>query len=486
MSPPSVPLRLWRPLCALGDGLLAFAALAAAFGLRIAVPLPLTADLLPPTRLDLAPEVLTVALVAQGIGLYFFGFYDPPGPRPDSELSRRLLPAVGLAAAVFALWTVFSARPFPRTVLALWVVVDFLLIWGWRAFLRRLLLLPLRRVMLVGTGESAREIATLLAAHPWLGMVVAGHVPIPGGEVGPAAVASAAAGGPPGPGEVAGELEPAADLGPRLGELDDVPALLAGGVVDDVILTASSDSWQTRLIDRLSSLRPAHTNVLLVPGPFEALIGRTRYRSVQDVPLIEVVRASEWSHRLPGKRLLDIIVGSLLLLLALPLLALVALLVAATSKGPVFYRQVRVGRGLREFTLLKFRTMVTDAERDSGEVLASRNDPRLTSIGGGLRRYRLDELPQLVNVLAGEMSLVGPRPERPGFVQRYLAEVPGYAERFTVAPGVTGLAQIAGDYQSSPQNKLRYDLAYLANWSLWLDVSLLVQTVKIVLTSRGV
>ncbi len=130
--------------------------------------------------------------------------------------------------------------------------------------------------------------------------------------------------------------------------------------------------------------------------------------------------------------------------------------------------------------------MKRDAERESGEVLALRDDPRLTPVGGFLRRYRLDELPQLWNVFAGEMSLVGPRPERPGFVQQHLRNVPGYAERFAVLPGLTGLAQVNGEYHSTPENKLRYDLAYLSNRSLWLDLSILVRTVRIVLTSQGV
>jgi lipopolysaccharide/colanic/teichoic acid biosynthesis glycosyltransferase len=118
--------------------------------------------------------------------------------------------------------------------------------------------------------------------------------------------------------------------------------------------------------------------------------------------------------------------------------------------------------------------------------MAAAGDPRLTPAGALLRKTRVDEIPQLLNVLAGSMSLVGPRPERPGFVQRYLSEVPGYAERFSLAPGLTGLAQVNGDYHSSPQNKLRYELAYMGNWSLWLDLAVLVRTVKIVLTSRGV
>jgi exopolysaccharide biosynthesis polyprenyl glycosylphosphotransferase len=253
-----------------------------------------------------------------------------------------------------------------------------------------------------------------------------------------------------------------------------------------VILAGSGDTWQTQLIDCLAGTRPDHTNVLLLPGPFESLIGRMRYRWVHDLPLIEVVRESEWRINWPVKRVLDLVAGTLLLIVALPLVAACSAAVALTSPGPILYRQVRVGRGQRQFTLRKFRTMQTDAEADSGEVLAQPGDPRLTPCGALLRRFRLDEIPQLWNVLEGSMSLVGPRPERPGFVGRYLKEVPGYAERFSLAPGVTGLAQVNGEYHSSPQNKLRYDLAYAANWTLWLDLSILLRTVKIILTSRGV
>jgi exopolysaccharide biosynthesis polyprenyl glycosylphosphotransferase len=275
-------------------------------------------------------------------------------------------------------------------------------------------------------------------------------------------------------------------LGPCLGTADDLPGLLAGGQVEDIVLAGSDDSWQSRLLDSLAGTRPAHTNVLLLPGPFESLIGRMRYRWIHDLPLVEVVRESEWRINWPLKRVLDLVAGAVLTVLSLPVLAVCAAAVQASSPGPILYRQTRVGRGQRPFTLLKLRTMQVDAEAESGEVLAQPDDPRLTPIGAYLRRFRLDEIPQLLNVLQGSMSLVGPRPERPGFVQRYLREVPGYAERFSIAPGLTGLAQVNGDYHSSPQNKLRYELAYLANWSLWLDLSILLRTVKIVLTSRGV
>ena len=447
----------------LGDIAAACAALAGAFLVRIYVPVPFTEGLLPSDRLSfLARDWIPVILV-QLATLYFFGFYDPPRPRTHSEVVRRLAAAAVAQTFVLTSYYFLFERSFPRSVLLLYVVLDFLLLLAWRAALDRTERRRERWVALVGSGEAAREIAAALRSHDWHGLRVAGYVPLP--HEGPAD-------------------DP--DLGPCLGTPEDLPELLAQGVFEDLILADSGDSWQTRLIDSLAGTRPDHTNVLLLPGPFESLIGRMRYRWVHDLPLIEVVRESEWRINRPLKRLLDLTGGSVLLLLALPVLGLSALAVKLTSPGPILYRQVRVGRGQRPFTLRKLRTMQVDAEPEAVEVLAQPGDPRLTRIGAFLRSFRLDEIPQLLNVLDGSMSLVGPRPERPGFVQRYLREVPGYAERFSLAPGLTGLAQVNGDYHSSPQNKLRYELAYMANWSLWLDLSILLRTVKIVLTSRGV
>jgi exopolysaccharide biosynthesis polyprenyl glycosylphosphotransferase len=321
-------------------------------------------------------------------------------------------------------------------------------------------------VVIVGSGEVAREIAESIATRGWHGLRVAGFVPVPGEEP------------PPG--------EEAEFLGRLLGTVKDLPRLLAEGAAQDIILAGAASTWQTQLLGVLSRSRPEHTNVLLVPGPFESLVGRMRYRWVHDIPLIDVMRESEWRINWPLKRVFDVLLGSLLFVLAVPLMAITALVIRVSSRGPVLYRQTRLGRGQRPFTLLKFRTMRIDAEAEGDEVLAQHRDRRLTPGGLWLRRYRLDEMPQLWNVLSGTMSLVGPRPERPGFVQRYLSEVPGYAERFFVVPGLTGLAQVNGDYHSSPQNKLRYDLAYVANWSVWLDMSILLRTIKIVLTSSGV
>ncbi len=445
------------------DGAAAIAALWAAFLVRLHLPLPFTRELLPQDRLRFFSSEWLVVVLLQFAILYFFGFYDVPRPHSRGEMARRLAGASAFQAMALMAWWFLANRDFPRSVLLLFVVFDFTLLFGWRVFLDRTEGRRERRAAIVGGGPAARELARTLEREPWHGLRVAGWVSTP-----------------------AGAQEEETGLGPCLGTTDDLPALLAGGEIEDILLVGSGDSWQTRLIDSLAGTRPDHTNVLLLPDPFESLIGRMRYRWVRDLPLIEVMRETEWRINWPLKRLLDLSAGSLLVLALSPVMAACALAVRLTSPGDILYRQQRVGRGEKPFTLFKLRTMRQDAEAESGEVLAQPGDPRLTPIGAFLRRYRLDEFPQLFNVLQGTMSLVGPRPERPGFVKRYLAEVPGYAERFSLAPGLTGLAQVNGDYYSSPQNKLRYDLAYMANWTLWLDVSILLRTVKIVLTSRGV
>ena len=454
-----------RSLRLVGDGLAAVAALWAAFLVRFHVPLPFTRGLLPADRLRFLSREWLVVLALQFATLYFFGFYDPPRPRGRAELVRRLGGAAVFQAMALMAWWFLASREFPRSVALLFVLFNFTLLFGWRLALDRTERQRERRVAIAGGGAAAQELAQTLAFNPWHGLKVVGWVALPGEST-------------------AEEGDPA--LGPCLGTTADLARLLTEGEIDDILLVGSSDSWQTRLIDALAGTRPDHTSVLLLPGPFESLIGRMRYRWVHDLPLIEVVRETEWRINWPLKRLLDLTAGSLLLVLASPVMAACALAVRLTSPGEILYRQTRVGRGQKPFRLVKFRTMRQDAEAESGEVLSQPGDPRLTPIGAFLRRFRLDEIPQLFNVLGGTMSLVGPRPERPGFVQRYLKEVPGYAERFSLAPGLTGLAQVNGDYYSSPQNKLRYDLAYMANWTLWLDVSILLRTVKIVLTSRGV
>jgi sugar transferase (PEP-CTERM system associated) len=188
------------------------------------------------------------------------------------------------------------------------------------------------------------------------------------------------------------------------------------------------------------------------------------------------------------KRLLDIGGALIGLVICLPLFPLVALLIKLDSSGPIFFRQVRVGEGDRLFTIFKLRSMRQDAEVGTGAVWASKDDPRITKLGAFLRKSRLDELPQLINVLRGEMSLVGPRPERPEFVKDLKQEIPFYSERHYMKPGVTGWAQVRYPYGASLQDaveKLRYDLYYIKNYSLLFDVWVILLTIGVVVFRKG-
>jgi exopolysaccharide biosynthesis polyprenyl glycosylphosphotransferase len=456
-----VPLGTWRWLRVAGDLLAGVTALALAFAFRLLFPEPFTPSVLLVDFVVFFATAVPFVGLTQNLLLYLFGFYELPHPQQAPERLRRLVTAVLTQTLVFASVYFLASRNFPRSVLLLFALFNFVLLLTARALLDRLALPPLRRVAIVGAGTAAHELAAHVASYPWYGLEIVGWVAAPS--------------------------EPAGGTGPgvALGTIDDLPRRIVEGTIDEIVLIGESATWQTRLLEKVVTEGGGKGGILLLPGPFESLLGRMHYRSLHDLPLIEVLEEDELLGDRRSKRLFDLTVASGLLLLSLPLFALCAALVKLSSAGPIFYTQQRVGRRRRPFTLWKLRTMRVDAETGPEEVLATPNDPRLTPLGGLLRALRLDELPQLLNVLDGSMSMVGPRPERPGFVRRYLGEVPGYAARFALRPGITGLAQVNGDYHTSPENKLRYDLAYLANWSLWLDLSILVRTVRTVLTSRG-
>ena len=251
-----------------------------------------------------------------------------------------------------------------------------------------------------------------------------------------------------------------------------------------------------------------------VLGPLFLALTHT-YTFVIPRSISSTVDVRIWVQRVI-KRILDIVGSSVGLVLATPLFIILPILIKLDSSGPVFYSQIRVGRNRRKrarraynvavdnshrrrerrrddvlgqpFKVIKFRTMCVDAEKHSGPVWATKNDSRVTRIGGFLRRCRLDEVPQLFNVLKGEMSLVGPRPERPVFVKSLVEEVPNYRRRLTVKPGITGLAQIENGYDvsvNSVVNKIRTDLRYIDNWSLLADIRILLRTIVVVLTGKG-
>jgi len=244
---------------------------------------------------------------------------------------------------------------------------------------------------------------------------------------------------------------------------------------DAVMIAGSLDSEQKNRIIRESFDR--NQEIFIVPDLYEIVLSRAAMTQVHDTPVVECYDMQLTFLQLFTKRLLDLFLALVMSVFALPVVLLSGAVVRATSPGPAIYTQERVGLGGRTFTLYKLRTMIVDAEDESGPVLSTEEDDRVTRVGRFLRAGRLDELPQLYNVLRGELSIVGPRPERPFFVERFQQEMPEYKLRHLVKPGITGLAQVAGYYATNTQDKLRYDLYYVAYYSLWMDFKILLLTV---------
>jgi len=239
------------------------------------------------------------------------------------------------------------------------------------------------------------------------------------------------------------------------------------------------------IISRLANLR---VGIKMLPDLTDTLYGHLRTAAIRGVPLIEVFPDILSPGERTLKRTLDVLASLTVLVLGLPLMLALALIIKLDSRGPILYRQQRVGRGGQIFTLLKFRSMVADAEAKTGPVWAGKDDPRITRLGKWLRRMHLDELPQFINVLKGDMSLVGPRPERPAFVDQFRHTIPLYERRLNVKPGITGWAQVKHKYDESLTDvvdKLRYDLFYLENMSVVLDLKIIISTIGVVVTGKG-
>jgi len=228
--------------------------------------------------------------------------------------------------------------------------------------------------------------------------------------------------------------------------------------------------------------------IKVVPDLYDVVMGQVRTHQIYGFPFIEIfpqlMAPWEWTV----KRILDILISLLILVVSIPLSLVIALAIRLDSKGPIFYTQERVGKDGKIFRIIKFRSMIPDAERFSGPVWATKNDPRVTRVGRVLRKLRLDEIPQFLNVLKGDMSLVGPRPERPFFVEKLKKIYPFYTRRLLVKPGITGWAQIKGSYDQTIEDvkkKLEYDLFYLENMSFRMDLKILIMTVYIILKGKG-
>lgn len=231
--------------------------------------------------------------------------------------------------------------------------------------------------------------------------------------------------------------------------------------------------------------RSAKKQMFIVPTMYEMACKNTSLIIADDIPMQRITRLLLTAEQKILKRMLDIAVSIPAIVILLPLMAVTVIAIKADSKGPVIYSQERVGQYGKNFKVYKFRSMRQDAEAQSGPVLAKEGDSRITKVGRFIRATRIDELPQLFNVLKGEMSIVGPRPERPFFVEQFIKEKPEYAYRHNVKPGITGLAQIAGKYNTTAYDKLIYDLIYIQEVSIKTDLIIMLQTLKVLITKES-
>jgi exopolysaccharide biosynthesis polyprenyl glycosylphosphotransferase len=382
---------------------------------------------------------------------------------PNRFMYQSALLAIGLSvSAVLATFIFFFSRAaVPRAVLLLYLILSWSFITVFRYFYSRHTLSRIYwRVLLVGGHASCTEISHLISSKPYLRAEVVGYV--------------------------ADELEDGlCGRSPLLGPLSVLNRVVDQRSVDQVIVTSrkvSDDLMKDLLVCMRRKVVLADSKQVI-----ETIAGKIPLEYIDDTWLIENIAAKNKRWFWFIKRLMDIAISLIGLCLALPLLPFIALMIAADTPGPVFYSQTRLGRGGKHFTLWKFRTMVQDADRNNVHW-TNHDDERITSAGRILRKVHLDELPQLYNILKGEMSLIGPRPEAVSLVELYQKEIPYYSERHMVTPGITGWAQINHPYGNSiddAREKLKYDFYYIKNRNFVLDAIILLRTIRIVVTGKG-
>ena len=448
------------------DLLMVYAAYRLAYSLRYRVELRTITEIPPPEMY----QELVVVMTACILGVFaFFRLYIPRRGHSRIDLLYSLVLAVtfGFILGLFVIAMAYRAIELPRLVYVTWWAIAILGIWVARVILDSGLRVSRTRgidtvnVLIVGAGESGRIVLEKIRHAPELGYRVVGFVD--------------------------DDPQDALPLGaPVLGTLADVPPLIGRLHVSELIIAAPRLE-QRDVLELVASCAREHVNVKLFPDIVQIMSTEVTTSELTGLPMVQIRDVALRGWNLALKRAMDILVSAVALVLLSPLLMAIALAVKlAGGAGPVFYTQERVGLDGRPFQLVKFRSMRADAEAQTGPVWATPDDRRRTRIGTFIRRWSLDELPQLVNVLVGEMSLVGPRPERPHFVEQFSQIVPRYAERHNEKAGMTGWAQVNGlRGQTSISERTKYDVFYVENWSLAFDVKILLKTIGAVFRDRN-
>ncbi len=307
------------------------------------------------------------------------------------------------------------------------------------------------RVVIIGVGEVAQLIIQKMQGSPFLGYRILGLV-----------------NGPHAPAAVEGF--------PVIGQVEDLPRLIDEQAIDEIII-ALPDASDAEMVELISLCQRERVSIKVFPDLFEIMAAGVTIDDLGGLPLLNIRDVALRGWKLSFKRAMDIVGSAIGLILLSPFLLLIAILIRLESPGPAFFVQERTGLDARPFPMIKYRSMRADAER-GGPAWTVKDDPRRTRLGAFIRRYSLDELPQLINILLGDMSLVGPRPEQPAFVEQFRQMIPRYMERHREKAGLTGWAQVNGlRGDTSIIERTKYDLWYIENWSVWLDVKIIIRTV---------
>jgi len=386
------------------------------------------------------------------LALYAFGLQNW---RKLDDIQNNIFKAISFGTLVIMAVTYVNrniATSFPTSVFGIAWIINILLLTSWRVIAKEVYR-PIKRILIVGTNERGKAVAAEVNRHSHSGYKLVGFI-----------------------GEENG-------VESYLGGYDDLIKVVEEKNIDEVIVTVPH-TLNPKLWDTILSYEDK-IRFKTIPDIYEAMISKIGSIQLEAVPLIElsINPISGWNRNI--KRLLDILISLLVLILFLPLFPIIMILIKLDSKGPVFYTQERTGKDEQKYKICKFRSMYVGAEDKTGPVLATPDDERITKFGRELRQWRLDELPNLFNVLRGHMSLVGPRPERPEFVAKFKKTIPGYQLRFKVRPGITGLAQINAPYDVPAQIKFLYDILYINNYTLFLDFKIMLRTLLVILRREG-
>lgn len=411
-------------------------------------------------------KAFLIACVSQ-LSFYYNDLYVIRLVNQRREWMIRLIQSLAVTAILLSLiYYLFPSLIISRGVFLMTLALLPLAVIGWRLFSDRISQMgPLKdRVLIIGSGPLARKIGAEILNDHHASYEIVGFIDDDPRKFG------------------------ASVVNPKVvGDYAAISGIVSRDRIDRVIV-ALPDRRGKLPVDSLMECKFQGTQINDGINFYEELVGKILVDDLRPSWFIFSSGFRQFRLTRITKRLGDIIIAWVALLGSLPLFILTALLVRISSPGPIFFRQERLGEDGRLFTLLKFRSMSVDAEAETGPVWAQHGDRRATAVGRFLRNSRLDELPQLINVIRGDMSFVGPRPERPFFVEQLQKEIPYYSLRHTVKPGITGWAQIKYSYGASKEDaleKLQYDLFYIKHLSLWLDLLIILETIKVVLLGRG-